>query len=83
MITVTVGKRGQVTLPRAIRQRAGIQDGDRVAVSLEGDRIVMLPLGKTLLDLRGSIPVADWQDFEHIRQEVLRRRAQKAADHEA
>lgn len=83
MITVTVGKRGQITLPSAIRQRAGIQDGDRVAVSLEGDRIVMLPLGKTLLDLRGSISVSDTQDFDHIRREVLRHRAQKAADHEA
>ena len=83
MITVTVGKRGQITLPKAIRQRAGIEDGDRVAVSLEGDRIVMLPLGKTLLNLRGSIPASGPQDFEHIRQEVLRHRAQKAADHEA
>lgn len=83
MITITVGKRGQITLPSAIRQQTGIQDGDRVAISLEGDRIVVLPLGKTLLDLRGSVPVSGPQDFAQIRQQVLRRRAQKAAGHEA
>lgn len=80
MITVTVGKRGQITLPRAIRKRAGIQDGDRIAVSLEGDRIVMRLLDKTLLELRGSVPVTGIQDFEAIRQQVLRSRAERAAN---
>lgn len=83
MITVTVGKRGQITLPSAIRQRMGIQDGDRVALALEGERIILLPLGKTLLDLRGSVPVSGPQDFAQIRRQMLRQRAQKAADHEA
>ncbi len=82
MITVTVGKRGQITLPSSVRQQAGIHDGDRVAISLEGDRIVMLPLGKTLLDLRGSVTVSGPQDFAQIRQQVLRQRADRAAGHE-
>jgi len=83
MITVVVGKRGQITLPSAVRQRTGIQDGDRIAISLEGDRIVMLPLGKTLFDLRGSVAVTGPQDFAQIRQQVLRQRADRAAGHEA
>ncbi len=82
MITVTVGKRGQITLPSSVRQQTGIQDGDRVAISLEGDRIVMLPLGKTLLDLRGSVAVSSPQDFAQVRQQVLRQRADRAAGHE-
>lgn len=82
MITVTVGKRGQITLPSAIRQRMGIRDGDRVALALEGERIIMLPLGKTLLDLRGSVPVSGPQDFAQIRQQVLRQRAKKVAGHD-
>ena len=83
MITVVVGKRGQITLTSAVRQRTGIQDGDRIAISLEGDRIVMLPLGKTLFDLRGSVAVTGPQDFAQIRQQVLRQRADRAAGHEA
>lgn len=82
MITVTVGKRGQITLPSTVRQQAGIQDGDRMAVSFEGERIVMLPLGKTLLDLRGSVPATGAQDFAHIRRAVLEQRAEKAAGHD-
>ncbi|GIV81411.1 MAG: hypothetical protein KatS3mg051_0765 [Anaerolineae bacterium] len=42
----------------------------------------MLPLGKTLLDLRGSVPVSGPQDFAQIRQQVLRQRAKKVAGHE-
>ncbi|NPV68431.1 MAG: AbrB/MazE/SpoVT family DNA-binding domain-containing protein [Anaerolineae bacterium] len=82
MITVTVGKRGQITLPSAVRRRTGIQDGDRMAISLEGDRIVLLPLGKTLLDLRGSIAVTAPQDFAQIRRQVLQQRARRADAHE-
>ncbi len=82
MITVTVGKRGQITLPSAIRQQMGIRDGDRVALALEGERIIMLPLSKTLLELRGSVPVSGPQDLAQIRQRVFRQRAEKVAGHE-
>jgi len=53
-----------------------------MAVSFEGERIVMLPLGKTLLDLRGSVPATGAQDFAHIRRAVLEQRAEKAAGHD-
>ncbi len=82
MITTTVGKRGQITLPSRIRKQAGIQEGDRLAMSVQKDRIVIQLLPESLLDLRGSVPVSGPQDFEAIRREVLQRRAEQRQPHD-
>lgn len=39
----TVGERGQVTLPKALRERLGIEGGDEVLVRQENDSIVIEP----------------------------------------
>lgn len=36
-----VTRRGQVTIPKPIRARVGIDEGDEVAFSVEGSRIVI------------------------------------------
>ena len=41
-------RNGQVTLPAAIRREANVEEGDILAVHLEGDRIVLIP--KKLID---------------------------------
>jgi AbrB family looped-hinge helix DNA binding protein len=71
MITATVGRRGYITIPRTIRRQIGIKEGDRVTLVVQGDHIVLRPITQTLLDLRGSVPVAGPQDFDAIRKEVL------------
>jgi AbrB family looped-hinge helix DNA binding protein len=73
MMISKVGRRGQVTLPRAIRRRLNLQEGDRVAYVSRGEEVVLLPLTRTLLDLRGSVPVSEPQDFESIRRDAIRR----------
>lgn len=40
-----VTEKGQVTIPKHIRQAAGVAPGSEVAFSLEGSRIVITPLG--------------------------------------
>jgi antitoxin MazE len=48
-LTLTkVTRNGQITLPATIRRAAGSEEGDLVAVSLEGDSIVLVP--KRLVD---------------------------------
>ena len=71
MNTVKVGRRGQITLPRSIRRQVGIDEGDRVVILTEGSQIIIQPLTKTLLDLRGSVPVSGEQDFPAIRKQVI------------
>ena len=77
MITATVGRRGYITIPRTIRRQIGIKEGDRVTLVVQGDHIVLRPITQTLLDLRGSVPVAGPQDFDAIRKEVLTARSKR------
>jgi AbrB family looped-hinge helix DNA binding protein len=68
-----VGRRGQIAIPRLIRQELNLQEGDRLAFVRRGDEVVLQPLKTTLSDFRGSIPVSEPQDFDAIRQQVLNR----------
>ena len=40
-----VTEKGQVTIPKHIRQAAGVAPGSEVAFSLEGSKIVITPVG--------------------------------------
>jgi AbrB family looped-hinge helix DNA binding protein len=70
-----VGRRGQIAIPRAIRQELDLQVGDRLAFVRRGHEVVIQPLKATLSDFRGSIPVSEPQDFDAIRRQVLDNRA--------
>ena len=79
MITSTIGRRGQMTVPRAIRRSLNLEEGDRVAFIQRGDEVILQPLTNTLLDLRGSVPTAEPQDSAAIREQVIREHARKVA----
>jgi len=53
MSVVTLSSKGQIVLPREIRQRLGLQQGDTLTVTLEGDRLVLTRLS--------SPQKQDWQ----------------------
>jgi AbrB family looped-hinge helix DNA binding protein len=82
MIIGTVGRRGQMTVPREIRRSLNLEQGDRIAFIRRGDKVVLQPLTNTLLDLRGSIPVEQPQDFAAIRDRVIQDHARKVAQDE-
>lgn len=46
MATVTVSSRGQIVLPKRIRDELSIHEGDRVEVRREGNRIVLDPAAR-------------------------------------
>jgi AbrB family looped-hinge helix DNA binding protein len=47
-----VTEKGQVTIPKHIRQAAGVAPGSEVTFSLEGSRIVITPVGTHVKDDR-------------------------------
>jgi AbrB family looped-hinge helix DNA binding protein len=52
--TMTI--KGQVTVPREIRDRLGLQAGDRMAFTMLSDgTVVMRPKTRRLADLAGSL----------------------------
>jgi AbrB family looped-hinge helix DNA binding protein len=83
MIIGTVGRRGQITLPKAIRTWLGLREGDRVLFARRGDEVVIQPLTHTLADFRGSIPVTAAQDFAAVRRQVLDDHVREVATGEA
>ena len=81
-IISTVGRRGQITLPRAIRQWLNLKEGDHVVFARRGDDVILQPVKHTLADLRGSVPVAGEQDFNAIRRQIVAAHAQRVAGDE-
>ena len=79
MIIAAVGRRGQMTVPRQVRRSLNLEEGDRIAFIQRGNEVILQPLTSTLLDLRGSVPVEEPQDFAAIRNQVTQNHARKVA----
>jgi antitoxin PrlF len=64
--------KGQVTIPKKVRNALGIQAGDSVFFSVEGETAVLKPfIKKSLLDFYGSLPVKrKYPGSDAIRREV-------------
>lgn len=77
MITAKVGRRGQITIPKDVRERLGLKEGHRVGFAELDGKTVLIPLTETLLDHQGSVAVEASQDFEEIRRQVKEKRAEE------
>jgi AbrB family looped-hinge helix DNA binding protein len=77
---VKVSTKGQITLPKDLRQSLGIEPGSSVMISRRDDVLVLRPVTETLFDLIGSIPVEGSQDFALIREEIRQYVAEKAME---
>lgn len=78
MPSVRVGRRGQVTIPSEVRRDLDLHDGDRMLLLVREGEILLRPLGPSIFQLRGSVPVSGPQDFRAIRAEVVQRLADRA-----
>ncbi len=59
----TVAERGQITLPKAVRDALGLTKGSKLKVELEGGRIVLRKdVGDAISRLRGRFKLAE--DFK-------------------
>lgn len=55
MSTVKVLPKGQITLPKKVRQKLKIHEGDALVLLQKGDSII-LKKGITIFDLKGMLP---------------------------
>lgn len=55
-VSAKVTSKGQVTIPRSVRDALGLADGDQVVFRVEGQR-ALLARTPNLLDLAGSVSV--------------------------
>jgi len=75
----TLTRKGQVTIPKDIRDSLGIKEGDRVFFVQRGDEVVLKVLQGTILDLKGSVPVNSAQDFDEVRRKVKKTVGRRSA----
>ncbi|HVA07531.1 MAG TPA: AbrB/MazE/SpoVT family DNA-binding domain-containing protein, partial [Acidimicrobiales bacterium] len=55
-VAARVTSKGQVTVPKAVREALGIEDGDEVVFRVKGSRAVLAKV-PDFLDLGGTVPV--------------------------
>lgn len=66
-VTARLSSKGQVTVPRAVREALSLQEGDRLVFRVQGDHAILARTAD-LLDLAGSVSVpaakrgAPWAD---------------------
>ncbi len=77
MWSARLSTRGRVTIPKEIREKLELKQGDRVAFVRIGDDVFMRSVKDTLLNKMGTIPVDGPQDFGEIREETKRRRGEE------
>jgi len=82
MAVARIGRRWQITLPRELREYLGLRQGDGIIFVRRDNEIVLHPIRKTLLDLRGSVKVEGPQDFDQVRQAVKAERAKRVVSHD-
>ena len=75
-------RKGQVTIPKTIRDRLHLRESEKVLFVMRGDDIVLKVVRGTILDLRGSVkPSRRPEDFASIRKSVRHTVAARSARH--
>ena len=81
MLGSGITRKGQVTIPKPIRDQLGLEEGEKVMFIRRGDEVLLKVLRGTVLDLKGSVnPSSRPEDFSQIRQTVKKRVGRKAGD---
>ena len=76
MAKATVTSKGQLTLPKEIRQRLGVQQGDRVEFRTDrSGRVWVEPATQDLMALRGLFGPVDRARSQEELDEAVRRGA--------
>ena len=82
MLESTMTRKGQVTIPKAIRDRLGVKEGEKILFVMRDEEVFLKVVKGTILDLKGSVqPSTQPDDFEKIRQSVKQAVAKKVARH--
>jgi len=64
--TVTVTRNAQITIPKEVREKLGIKEGDRVNVSLENEKIVLKKVKPSIEEYYDFLP----KGFESILEKL-------------
>ena len=70
----TATHKGQVTIPKRIRDFLNLKPGDKISFSIENDKVILHAV-KTLRHFRGSVAVKGQGDLDLERREAKAERS--------
>ena len=78
-----ITRKGQVTIPKEIRDHLNAKEGERVMFVLRGEDVLLKVVRGNILDLKGSVkPRKRPEDFDAVRGSVKRTVSGKLARNE-
>jgi AbrB family looped-hinge helix DNA binding protein len=63
---VIVSRRGQITLPAAVRRRVGIKEGGAVIIEDRGDELVLKPAAVFEVEMYSDERIAEWDKADSM-----------------
>lgn len=73
MVTVTVTRNTQITIPKKIREKLGIRVGDKVEVDLEDKKLVVRKAKLSFSSYRDFLPKGFDQILDKMRKDSIDR----------
>jgi len=73
--------KGQMTIPKEVRNALNLKPSERVIIVVEGDHAVIKPIRGNILDIGGSIKIPEHEkpiQFRKVRGEVKKRIGKRA-----
>ncbi len=72
MIRATVTSKGQITIPKPVREALGLEKSRQVVFEIRDGEAVMRPAGRGFMDLFASIPpISRPEDWHKIREQTM------------
>ncbi len=56
MLQSIMTSRGQITIPAEIRKKLNLHSGNKFEFVLKDDQVLLLPINKSIKDLKGILP---------------------------
>jgi AbrB family looped-hinge helix DNA binding protein len=79
MLASVMTRKGQVTIPKEIRDRLGLRRGTKLLFLLRDEELSVRPVQGTILELKGSVKASHRpEDFVAIRETVKQAVARRA-----
>ncbi len=73
MISAKVTTKGQITIPKEIRDYLKLKPGNRMLPIPRGGEVILCPVAQTLLNLRGRVKASGQpEDLDNVRRETKR-----------
>jgi AbrB family looped-hinge helix DNA binding protein len=69
--TVTLSSKGQITIPKSIRERLRLKPGDRINFVVRGDTVSLEPAAGSILEWYGALPVDAPQDLKAVHEQTM------------